>query len=300
MVGYAAVLGAVGIWGMSYIVMKEASTDYPRLLFQFWRYAAVTLLYCAWLRRSMKTIPARVWRTGLGGLGFANFALGLFSIYAVQLTTPTRVVVINSLIIAVVPLLRRIHEGIKPERQEKWAIVIALAAISLLIDPREGGLKAGDGLAALGMLGYAYSIVITNRLLIKDRASVVQVSFLGIAGCGLYFGAAAIVYACVRPEGFALLPLLSRPTTLAGIAYMIAFVSIAANLLQVFGQRRLPPVTVSILFCLEPAVTALLDFSLLGNPLSWRMALCGTLLIGATVVAALQRWAEYSERMTRR
>lgn len=54
---------------------------------------------------------------------------------------------------------------------------------------------------------------------------------------------------------------------------MVVFVSLAANLLQVHGQRRLPPVTVSILFCLEPAVTAVLDYLLLGNKPSIRAGL---------------------------
>lgn|GEM_PF-6319798 len=288
MVGYAVVLGAVLIWGMSYIVMKEATADFPHILFQFWRYAAVSLIYLAWFYRSLKSISAEVWKYGMIRLGLANFTLGIFSIFAVQYTTPTRVVVINSFIIAVVPLLRWIHEKARPERHEKWAIGIALAAIALLIDPQDGGLKLGDGLALLGMTGYAYSIVLTNRLLIRDRASVVQVSFLGIAGCAVYFCIAGIVYACLRPEGFALKLLISQPGTLMGILYMVLFVSIAANLLQVFGQRKLPPVTVSILFCLEPAVTALLDYLLLGNPPSLRMSLCGILLIAATLVAALQ------------
>ncbi|MFC3798466.1 DMT family transporter [Cohnella sp. GCM10012308] len=288
MVGYAVVLGAVFIWGVSYIVMKEATTDYPHVLFQFWRYAAVSLIYLAWSYRSLRSIPAKVWRAGLFGLGLANFTLGIFSIFAVQYTTPTRVVVINSFIIAVVPLLRWIHDKARPERHEKWAIGIALVAIALLIDPRDGGLKPGDGLALLGMIGYAYSIVLTNRLLLRDRASVVQVSMLGIVGCSAYFSVAGIVYACLRPEGFGLKLLVSQPGTLTGILFMILFVSLAANLLQVFGQRKLPPVTVSILFCLEPAVTALLDYVLLGNPPSLRMALCGTLLISATLVVALR------------
>jgi drug/metabolite transporter (DMT)-like permease len=105
--------------------------------------------------------------------------------------------------------------------------------------------------------------------------------------CAVYFALSAIVYACVRPEGLALRPLLDQPMTLAGIAYMILFVSLAANLLQVFGQRRLSPVTVSILFCLEPAVMAFLDYILLGHAASVRVILCGILLAGATIVAAL-------------
>nr|WP_274388686.1 DMT family transporter [Paenibacillus antri] len=282
------VLGAVVIWGLSYIVMKAATTDYPQLLFQFWRYAAVTAIFAAAFHRTLRLIPAHVWKIGLLRLGLANFVLGIFSIYAVQHTTPTRVVVINGLIIGVVPLLRWIHERIKPARHEGWAIGIALFAIALLFEPQDRFVQLGDVLAFVGMIGYAYSIVLTNRLLATDRASVMQVSFLGVAGCAAYFTVAAVIYVWFSPGGLEIGALLTQPKTIAGIAYMILFVSLAANLLQVIGQRRLPPVTVSILFCLEPAVTAALDYSLLGNPPSVRVTLCGIVLIGATVVAALQ------------
>ncbi|MBM7567788.1 DMT family transporter [Paenibacillus sacheonensis] len=288
MFGYMAVFGAVLIWGLSYIIMKSTTTEYPQLLFQFWRYCAVTLVYAALFRRSLRAIPVRIWRMGLVQLGSSHFVLGFFSIYAVQLTTPTHVVVINSFIIGVVPLLRWLHERCKPTRQEKGAIAIAVMAIALLIGPQDQGVNIGDGLAFVGMFGYAYSIVLTDRLLSKERATVPQVSFLGIAGCALLFAAAAAVYVGINKDlnVIALSVLTSQPETLAGIAYMIVFVSLAANLLQVHGQRRLPPVAVSILFCLEPAVTVALDYALLGNKPSIRVLLCGLLLIAATVATA--------------
>ncbi|WJH32179.1 DMT family transporter [Paenibacillus sp. CC-CFT747] len=287
MIGYSALLGAVLIWALSYIVMKTAAMEYPQVLFQFWRYAAVAVLYTVCFHRSIMKIPFSLWRIGLLPYGLANFVLSLFSIYAVQYTTPTRVVVINSLIIGVVPLLRWLHDGDKPVRVEKWAIVLALTGIALLVEPQDNALQLGDGLAFVGMLGYAYSIVITNRMLLTERASVIQVSFLAVAGCAVYFTVTALVYAWFHPGGLALRPLLAQPMTMAGVLYMVAFVSIAANLLQVFGQRRLPPVTVSILFCLEPAATAVLDYFLLGHAASVRVILCGILLVGATIITTL-------------
>lgn len=287
MIGYLALLGAVLIWALSYIVMKVSATEFPHILFQFWRYAAVAVVFSVLFHRSIKGIPRTLWRVGLLQFGLANFVLGFFSIYAVQYTTPTRVVVINSLIIGFVPLLRWLHGRYKPVRAEKWAIAIALGGIALLLEPQDSALKLGDGLAFVGMVGYAYSIVITNRMLTVERASVIQVSFLAVAGCAVYFTLSAMVYAWVNPGGLALRLLLAQPVTVAGIFYMVVFVSLAANLLQVFGQRRLPPVTVSILFCLEPAVTAVLDYVLLDNASSFRVILCGILLVGATIITTL-------------
>lgn len=288
MVGYAALIGAVLIWALSYIVMKSATTDYPQLLFQFWRYAAVAAVYSISFHRVIRTISGPLWKARLLWLGLANFVHGFFSIYAVQYTTPTRVVVIHSLIIGVVPLLRWFHDRCKPARPERWAIGIALLAISLLLDPQDRSVQIGDALAFVGMLGYAYSVVLVNRMLSTDRASVIQVSYLAVMGCAVYFFAAAAIYALIRPGGFAVQALIGQPMTIAGVLYMVVFVSLAANLLQVAGQRRLTPVTVSILFCLEPAVTGVLDYILLGNAASWRLIACGLLLIAATVIASLR------------
>ncbi|HZG58849.1 MAG TPA: DMT family transporter [Paenibacillus sp.] len=285
--GYAAIFGAVVIWALSYIVMKSATTDYPQLLFQFWRYAGVAVLYVVCFRRAMHGISGTLWKLGLLRLGPAYFVLGLFSIYAVEYTTPTRVVVINSLIVGFVPLLRWLHDRVRPEYGERWAIGIALAAIALLLEPRNGAVRLGDGLALIGMLGYAYSILHTNRMLRTEGATVVQVSFLGVTGCAGYFIATALIYACVHPDGLALGTLAAQPMTMAGIAYMILFVSVAANFLQVAGQRRLPPVTVAILFCLEPAVAAVFDYFLLGNRPPLRVIASGALLAAATLLTAL-------------
>lgn len=101
----------VVIWGLSYIVMKEATDQYPRELFQLWRYVLVTAIYVILVRQSILQMKARLWAIGLFKLGLANFILSFFSIYAVHYTTPTRVVVINSLIIGVVPLLQYLHYG---------------------------------------------------------------------------------------------------------------------------------------------------------------------------------------------
>ncbi|RAV21569.1 DMT family transporter [Paenibacillus contaminans] len=289
MLGYIAVICAVIIWGLSYIVMKTAAADYPQVLFQFWRYAAVTAICVVCFYPSVKRIPALLWKKGLLRLGLANFTLSLFSIYAVQHTTPTRVVVINSLIIGVVPLLRRIHYNCRPNVREKWAVGISLAAFALMLSPGDFTLRLGDGLALAGMLGYAYSIVIMDRLLTAERSTVIQVSFLGVAGSAVYFTMAAIGYALFSPEWSSSELLPSQPGTLAGIAYMVVFVSFAANLLQSLGQRKLPPVTVSILFCMEPAFTALLDYTLLGNRPSAAVILCGLLLVGATSIVSVRK-----------
>lgn len=285
MIGYAVLIGAVVIWALSYIVMKSATSDYPQLLFQFWRYAGVTVLYVVCFRHAIKGMSRAIWKFGFFKLGPANYIHGFFSIYAVAYTTPTRVVVINSLIVGAVPLLRRVHEKCRPERGEKWAIAISLAAITFLLGPQTSDVRLGDGLAFIGMLGYAYSIILTNRLLVREGASVIQASLLVVTGCAVYFSVTAFAYASFHPVGLGFRDLLARPVTVAGILYMILFVSFAANLLQVAGQQRLSPVTVSILFCLEPAVTALFDYFLLGNPLSITLMLSGALLVFASLLA---------------
>lgn len=285
MFGYAALIGAVVIWALSYIVMKSATSDYSQLLFQFWRYAGVTALYIICFRHALKGISRRIWKFSLLKLGPANFVHGFFSIYAVAYTTPTRVVVINSLIVGLVPLLRWLHDKCRPERGEKWAIAISLAAIALLLGQQTSEVRLGDGLAFIGMIGYAYSIMLTNRVLVKEGATVVQASLLVVTGCAVYFSIAAFAYAGFHAGSLGLGELLAQPATIAGIVYMILFVSFAANLLQVAGQKRLTPVTVSILFGLEPAVTAIFDYFLLGNPISIRLMLSGALLVFASLLA---------------
>ncbi|PYI57409.1 DMT family transporter [Paenibacillus flagellatus] len=286
---HLCLLVTVVIWGFSYIVMKDSTAAYPKDLFQFWRYALVTAIYAVVFYKSVRGMKWRLWSVGLFRLGLANFILSFFSIYAVQYTTPTRIVVINSLIIGVVPLLQYIHYRTPIHLREKVAIGISLGAITFLIEPYKLTLQLGDGLALIGMIGYAYTIVIMNQLLQRERVSVVQVSFLTVAGTAFYFALVVAYYGIFHSGWLAVHAVPADVSTMAGIAYMIVIVSIVSNLLQSFGQRKLSPVVVSIVFCLEPFITAVFDYIVLGNVPTVGMIVSGCLLVLATVTASVKK-----------
>ncbi|UKS29549.1 DMT family transporter [Paenibacillus sp. HWE-109] len=286
---YFSLILAVLIWGLSYIFMKDGTAQYPKDLFQLWRYVLVSAIYVIIFYKSIRRIKAKLWVAGLFKLGLANFVLSFFSIYAIQYTTPTRIVMINSLIVGVVPLLQYIHYKTQISLNEKMAIGISLIAITFLLEPYKLTLQIGDVLGLIGMIGYAYTIVIMNQLLQKEQTSVIQVSFLTVAGSAFYFGLVAVYYGLFHSEWFSAQIIPRDVHTIAAIAFMIVIVSIFSNLLQSIGQRKLSSVVVAIVFCLEPVITAVFDYILLGNVPSTGIIICGFLLVLATITASMKK-----------
>lgn len=175
---------------------------------------------------------------------------------------------------------------------EKFAVGISLAGIAFLIEPYKLTLQLGDGLALVGMVGYSYTIVLMNQLLQREKTSVVQVSFLCVAGTAFYFSWVALYFVLFRPDWLAVHIIPADAHTIASILSMILFVSIVSNLLQSVGQRKLSPIVVSIVFCMEPFVTAILDYLMLGNIPSIGVILCGLLLVLATITASMKKVKE--------
>ncbi len=196
---------------------------------------------------------------------------------------------INSLIVGVVPLLQYIHYKTQISLNEKMAIGISLLAITFLLEPYKLTFQIGDVLGLVGMLGYAYTIVIMNQLLQKEQTSVIQVSFLTVAGSAFYFGLVALYYGLFHSKWLAAQIIPTDVHTIAAIAYMIVIVSIFSNLLQSFGQRKVSSVVVAIVFCLEPVITAVFDYVLLGNIPSTGIIICGVLLVLATITASMKK-----------
>jgi drug/metabolite transporter (DMT)-like permease len=71
----------------------------------------------------------------------------------------------------------------------------------------------------------------------------------------------------------------ASPIALAGISYLVLVSSLLAYLLWYFALSRLPASRVAVFSNLQPVVTALAAYWLLGEALNWEMAVGGALVL---------------------
>lgn len=183
---------------------------------------------------------------------------------------------ITYLLVVFVPVLGFVVLGRRPHPVTLVGIAIAVAGLVLLTDPGGSGASGGFGRGELLTLGcavaFAAHVVILGATAHRHdpiRLATVQVALVGLACAvpGFWLGG----------YGFPA-PALAAAVATALVATALAFV------LQVTGQRTVPPARAALLLLLEPVFAAVVA-TLRGDPLR-APQLAGAALILLAVTAS--------------
>jgi drug/metabolite transporter (DMT)-like permease len=264
--GDLALVVAAICFGSTFIAVQAAVGRVEPIPFLAVRFLVAAGVLWPLARRRPRAPHER--RDGLTGgaallLGYILQTIGL------QYTSSATSAFITYLLVVFVPVLGLVLLGRRPHPVTLAGIAVAVVGLVLLTDPGGGGAEAGFGKGELLTLGcavaFAAHVVILGETAHRHdpiRLATVQVAVVG-AGCaipGLFLGG----------YGFPA-PALVAAITLALVATALAFV------LQVFGQRSVPPARAAILLLVEPVFAALLA-TFTGDPLT-AVQLAGAALI---------------------
>ncbi|MSP83257.1 MAG: DMT family transporter [Alphaproteobacteria bacterium] len=158
------------------------------------------------------------------------------------------------------------------------AAVVLGADVGTLVPRSEGEVAA----LIAGLLFAVASVVIRAATEVGDWEKTAA-TFLGCA-------AGAVLAAMARPVGEA--P--AWPIVVAVLPLVIAVavvVLLPATWLEVWGNSRLDPGAVNVIFQIEIVIAALTASWLTSEPFGWREAIGGGLIVGASMIETLgQRW----------
>jgi len=269
----ALLVAATAIWGVSFVIVKEALAGASPLAFLALRFAiaAVVLAPFTDLRTSFSRAELRA-----GGLltlllasGFAAQAVGL------QYTTPARsafIVALSSVLAPVVAVVALRH---KPGWIVGAAVFLAGAGIYFLTGPGSGGLNRGDLLTLITAVVFGGQIVAVAEL--SRRHDARRLVWLQLAGTAVGVGIAALALEPVRVSG-----------SLAVVGALV-FTGVGATALalvwQMDAQRHMSAARAALIFCLEPVFAAVASWVWLGERLSAGQWLGAGLILGGMVLA---------------
>jgi drug/metabolite transporter (DMT)-like permease len=183
---------------------------------------------------------------------------------------------ITYLLVVFVPVLAFVILRRRPHPVTLAGIALAVAGLVLLTDPGGSGATTGFGRGELLTLGcavaFAAHVVILGATAHRHdpiRLATVQVAFVGAACAvpGFWLGG----YAFPRPA-------LAAAVATALIATALAFV------LQVTGQRTVPPARAALLLLLEPVFAAMVA-TVQGDPLSASQVTGAALILVAVTIS---------------
>ena len=277
-------LAVVAVWGVTFVLIKDALQDASPLLFNLLRMTLAFIALAIINHRQLRQVTRAALVSGIiVGLflaaGYQFQTAGLARTTAAKSAFITGLVVVFVPLFTVIPILRPANAP-APRWTTAAGALLAFSGLLLLTTP--AGTSWQNLFTSIGLgdlLTLACAMAFAGHLLAlahtSHRVPTVQLATLQI-------GAAALIMAITLPmEGKPHLTI--TPRLLIALAVTSLLATAAAFTIQSWAQQHLQPTHTAILLTLEPVFAALTSFFVLHEHLG-RRSLCGAALILTGIV----------------
>ena len=268
-----ALIAIAAIWGLTFVMVKDAVEILPAMTFLAYRFLAAAALVAFVFRRQLR----RLSRDGVrGGILMGVFLTGgyVFQTLGLERTTAANAGFITGLFVVLTPVFGAIFL-----KQRVGVVAWAAAAISgiglyLLSGGRGDVHLLGDLLVLACACSFAFHILVTDRAVQTHEVGALLVVQLAFAG------SFALAVAVVNGE----MELPRTSTVWSALIVTSLFASALGFFVQTYAQRHAPPARTALILASEPAFAGLFAYLLNGERLS-PMGWAGAALIMAAIVA---------------
>lgn len=268
---------AAAVWGVSFVVVKEALASASPLLFLAARFTIATLVLAPLVNVrggfSRGELRAGLILTLLLASGFATQAYGL------QYTTPAR----SAFIVAMSSVLAPFIAVILLRHRTGWMVVTALLLAGLgiyfLTAPGAGGggLNKGDLWTLITAVVFGGHIVAVSEF--SKQYDAQRLVWLQLPGTAVGSLIAALLLEHLRFDW---------SLSLVGALLFLSVMSTAVALVWQFrAQREMSSARASLIFCFEPVFAALTSWLFWGETFSGSQAFGAVLILVGMVVAVV-------------
>lgn len=267
-----ALIYASIVWGSSFFIVKDVLTSVHPVLLIAYRFtlAAIPLgfLLIYFKKPLWKDIKYGIW------LGFLVWASILTQTLGLQYTSATNSGFITGLFVVIVPFLYFFTRKRAPTFLQQLAILLSVIGLWMLTGGI-GELNRGDLLTLLCAFVSAMHILAMDRA--SKRCDPLALCFQQF----VVIGVASLVTAfCLQ------LPLtINHAEAWGSIVFLVLFPTLSAFLLQIFVQKVLPPIKVSIILSSEPLFAAFFAWMWGGESLTFEKMIGGGFLFAAMLIA---------------
>lgn len=266
---------AAAVWGVSFVVVKDALASASPLLFLAARFSIATLVLAPLARlRSPFSGPelrAGLLLTVLLGTGFATQAVGL------QYTTPAR----SAFIVAMSSVLAPVIALVVLKHRTGWLVLVALGVagggIYFLTAPDAGGLNRGDMWTLITAVVFGGHIVAVSEF--SKRFDAQRLVWLQLPGTAIGTLIAALLLENLRFEW--------SWGIIAALLFLGIMSTAVALVWQMRAQREMSSARASLLLCFEPVFAAITSRLFWGETFSLMQGVGAALILAGMVVAVL-------------
>jgi drug/metabolite transporter (DMT)-like permease len=266
---------AAAVWGVSFVVVKDALTSASPLLFLAARFTIATIVLAPFVNLrdgfSRGELRAGLILTLLLASGFATQAYGL------QYTTPAR----SAFIVAMSSVLAPFIALILLQHRIGWLVVVALviagAGIYFLTAPDAGGLNRGDLWTLITAVVFGGHIVAVSEF--SKRFDARRLVWLQLPGTAIGSLIAALLVENLRFDW--------SPSLVAALLFLAIMSTVVALVWQFRAQREMSSARASLIFCFEPVFAAGTSWLFWGETFSVAQGLGAVLILAGMVLAVI-------------
>ncbi|HET9385217.1 MAG TPA: DMT family transporter [Gemmatimonadales bacterium] len=266
---------SAAVWGVSFVVLKDALSHASPLLMLGLRFSIATLVLTPFISLrggfSAAELRAGLILTLLLATGFATQAVGL------QYTTPAR----SAFIVAMSSVLAPVIALVLLKRRTGWlvllAVLIAGGGIYFLTAPDAGGLNRGDMWTLITAAVFGGHIVAVTEF--SKRFVAERIVWLQLPGTAVGTLLAAFLLEPMRVEwsvGFG-----------AALLFLAVMSTSVALVWQMRAQREMTSARASLILCFEPVFAALTSRFFWGESFTLSQGAGALLILFGMVLAVL-------------
>ncbi|MCL2503860.1 MAG: DMT family transporter [Coriobacteriia bacterium] len=267
-----ALVGVAIVWGSTFVVVKDAVTEYPLYLFLALRFAVAVVAFLAifpktLLRLSWKAVGAGVFA------GLWLCAGYIFQTWGLQGTTASKAAFITGMFVVITPLLEAVLLRHFPAATTWIGVLAAVIGLWLLSGGSAGGWNIGDTSVLMCAFAYAVHMIVLGS--VGKRHDVLVLTLVQLATTSVVCAAFALAF---EPVGL--------PSGSVWVALAITGVlgSAAAFAIQTYAQQHIPPARTALILISEPAFGGLFGW-LAGEKLEVSGFVGAAFILGGMIIA---------------
>lgn len=269
----AALIGIASIWGLTFVMVKDAIEELPTMAFLAYRFIPASLIVAVVFRKRLAALSRDGWRAG-AVMGVFLTGGYVFQTLGMEKTTASNAGFITGLFVVLTPVLAAIVLRERLPRTVWAAAGVAAIGLWLLSGAGTDFNTRGDGLVLICSFSLAAHILATSSAVKRHDVGALLAIQLGVVGlvC-LVIGAMA--GDLEAPEG---------STVWSALIVTSLIASALGFFVQTFAQQHAPPARTALILAAEPAFAGLFGWLLNDERLS-AAGWLGAALIMTAIVA---------------
>jgi drug/metabolite transporter (DMT)-like permease len=243
----AALVGIAAVWGLTFVMVKDAVDRLPVLAFLGYRFTAAALLVAVIFRRELASLSRAGWRAGLA-MGVFLTAGYVSQTYALQHTSASNAGFITGLFVVLTPVLGWVFLR-DAVALPAW-LAAGVSALGLYLLSGTNGLHLGDALALVCAGCFAAHVLATAHGVRGHDLGALLAVQLGVCGVACLTGAAALGDIEVPRGGSVWSALIVTALVASALGFFV----------QSFAQQHAPPARTALILASEPAFAGLFGY----------------------------------------